>query len=98
MHEMHFKSEDGRDLQLISDGKTVWVNDEEGACVGRFGSGGVDVHRPAGEQELHGQCLDCIKGEPFRLPPSWMWKAFKRSMKKHYGISIPDGLVKLRGE
>lgn len=69
------------DVEIRSDGKTVWVNGPE-VCLGRFGPRGVDVHNDAaGQMEGH-QCLDC------RQEPDW--EAFKASMLKYHEVEVSD--------
>ena len=52
--------------EIISDGKTVWVNGADGMCLGRFSDAGVDVHRTSAEQAAGLlQCLDCCHALPF---------------------------------
>ena len=38
-------------VEICWDGRTVWVNDQSGCCIGRFSALGVDVHR-TGEQQI----------------------------------------------
>jgi hypothetical protein len=49
--------------QVLSDGRTVWVNEGAGGAVARLSSFGsvamVDVHRPLAQQCTDGECLDC---------------------------------------
>tara|TARA_Y100000034_G_scaffold128232_1_gene182489 strand:+ start:221 stop:625 length:405 start_codon:yes stop_codon:yes gene_type:complete len=69
------------DHDIVSDGKTVWVNSAQG-CLGRFSPNGVDVHKTAqGQIESGTACLDCSE-----VPD---WGEFVRSMKEHHGIEIP---------
>jgi hypothetical protein len=49
--------------QVLSDGRTVWINGPDGCSVGRFSAhGGIDIHRPAEEQRTLGACLFCKPG------------------------------------
>lgn len=82
-------AKEGRDFESISDGKTVWVNDATGMCLGRFSAEGVDVHRSAADQ-MAGlpQCLDCIHDIPFDAA----WPRFQASMLTHHGIVVRDEL------
>jgi len=83
--------------EIISDGKTVWVNGAEG-LLGRFGRGGIDVHRPAVEQAETGrECLHCTHTAPTAAD----WDVFVLKMKEHHGIEVgnayrPKKLKKLK--
>ena len=77
----------GNGHEVIWDGRNVWVNSGvDGSSIGRFGMGGVDVHRSVSEQiETGTECLDCIRAnglDGFRY--------FQASVLKHYGVSVPD--------
>src|SRR3546814_1899423 len=70
---------------IMSDGMTVWVHDEHGACIGRFSRFGVDVHQDFEGQLAGGpQCLDCCHD----LPPKESWERFVVSMRNHHGVSV----------
>ena len=70
--------------EVVSDGKTVWVNWSDGCCIGRYRVGNMDIHKTADEQFRTGtECLDCDHVAP-------TWSAFKDGMLKHYGIAIAD--------
>lgn len=70
---------------ITTDGKTVWVNSEDGSSIGRFGALGVDIHRSATEQlDGKGECLLCTHG---RTGPD-EWKMFVEGMMSLYGITI----------
>lgn len=68
--------------EIITDGRTVWVNSPE-VCLGRFGPNGVDVHNDTAGQMAGHQCLDCRPGDPD-------WEAFKTAMLKHHGITVAE--------
>jgi hypothetical protein len=71
--------------QVLSDGRTVWVNGPDGCSVGRFSAhGGIDVHRPAEEQRTLGACLFCKPG------PSGPedYKQFVRVIEDLFGVAI----------
>lgn len=73
--------------QIISDGRTVWVNAADGECVGRFSKFGIDVHQTARRQwQGEGECLYCTH-EP---PDSEGWNIFQREMLHHHGVDIGD--------
>lgn len=73
--------------QIISDGKTVWVNDHNGHCTGRFSKFGIDVHKSF---ELAGmgssECLHCTHEKPDFSG----WMDFVKAMEKHHGVLISD--------
>lgn len=73
--------------QMLTDGKTIWVNDNTGCCIGRFSARGVDVHNTgANQMKLDKQCLDCFhEGSPTAL-----WERFRSSMLTHHGVEIPE--------
>lgn len=77
--------------EVSSDGRRVWVNSPtSGASVARFSVFGstamVDVHREPAEQAEKGECLDCAAGEC----SLGLWNHFKRALRKHYKLEIPD--------
>jgi hypothetical protein len=75
------------DERVQSDGVTVWVHDAtDGSCTGRFGRMGIDIHRPASEQEALGQCLLCTHGPTG--PAEWL--RFVKAMKDIYGVTVSD--------
>jgi hypothetical protein len=73
-------------VQILWDGRMVWVNDLSGCCIGRFSARGVDVHRSGPEQMETGlECLDCVQD----LVPTQAWKRFRTSMEVHHGVRVP---------
>lgn len=77
------------DVQILSDGRTCWVNAPTGECIGRWSPVGVDVHRQLRDQlDGQGQCLDCVDGGS--------WRYFLDSMERHYGVEIPETLIEMR--
>ncbi len=76
--------------QVLSDGRTVWVNEASGGAVARLGSFGdiamVDVHRPLAQQCAEGECLDCRHD----LAGAEAWDYFKGSVLKHFGLTIAE--------
>lgn len=72
-------------FEVVSDGRTVWVNAETGECLGRFGPYGVDIHRTVKDQVAGGsQCLDCTH----TYPSLSEWEHFVATMKSVYGVTI----------
>jgi hypothetical protein len=76
--------------EVLWDGRTVWVNSGvDGSSIGRFSSGGVDVHFPASVQTETGkQCLACTSSCDRAA-----WDFFKTKMLEHYGVTIPDAAM-----
>lgn len=74
-------------VDIRSDGKTVWVNSDQGMCIGRFSRFGIDVHHDY-ETQARGcaQCLECAHGEP----DADGWRRFCALMLEHYGVEVPD--------
>jgi len=65
----------------------VWVNDDTGHCIGRFGRLGIDVHYPVAAQLEHGdQCLACSHGRTGEED----WQRFRALMLEHHGVDVPD--------
>jgi len=49
--------------EILTGANAVWVNDETGHCIGRFGRLGIDVHYPADQAlDQPSQCLACTHG------------------------------------
>lgn len=72
---------------LTFDGKTVWVNNDQGCCIGRFSKHGIDVHHDIKTQMEEGKvCQDCKPG-PTTIDD---WRCFQASMLAHYKIVIDD--------
>lgn len=75
------------DTEILSDGKTVWINASDGSCIGRFSRFGIDLHRSATDQMSgHPECLDCSHERP-RLEE---WRRFQAGAATHYGVIVPD--------
>lgn len=69
----------------------VWINAADGSCIGRFSKRfGIDVHTTLSEQ-LDGapQCLYCTHHPATEAD----WQDFRRAMKQHHGVIIPDTLI-----
>jgi hypothetical protein len=71
--------------EIVSDGKTVWVNGRNG-LLGRFGVNGVDVHRATKEQATQGECLFCTHEKT----SAYDWCVFRLYMKKYHKIAVPS--------
>lgn len=79
------------DIDVSADGKTLWVNDMYGCCIGRFSKiFGIDIHH-TGKEQLKGtqQCLFCVPGA---AGPE-EWKIFQDEMLKHYGVTVPTHYI-----
>lgn len=75
------------EAEVWGDGRTVWVNSgTTGACLGRFGPTGIDIHHDIDLQRNGGECLDCTHHTPDLAD----WRRFVDGMKKHYGIDVSD--------
>lgn len=71
--------EDRSPVQVTTDGITVWVCDNNGNTIGRFGRMGIDVHSADSTR-----CLYCTH-EP---TISKDWDVFVVQMRKHHGVNI----------
>lgn len=71
----------GDEVEVCTDRETVWVNGNDGGCIGRFSRSGVDVHKTATDQIRDGnECIDCFRGSD--------WKRFADGMLLHHGVKI----------
>jgi len=80
-------------IDLSTDGKTVWVHALDGSTVGRFSLVfGMDVHTTISAQ-LAGadQCLHCTHVKPKKED----WLKFCELMRQHYGIEIDPTLIQI---
>lgn len=79
-------------MQVSSDGRTVWVNDELGGCVARLGPFRVDVHRSTQEQIATGvACSDCYVVEMLGSMAKHgdkVWNDFVESVEALHGVVI----------
>lgn len=67
-------------FDISSDGKTVWVNGENG-CLARFGQNGIDIHTDEGLTD----CLFCTHSPTTTQD----WELFVSKMQFFYGIKVP---------
>lgn len=76
-------------IEVIGDGKTVWVNNESGDCLARFGTLGIDNHTST-EEQLNGasQCLYCTHGKTDIND----WLTLKLKVNEIYGVHVPEQL------
>ncbi len=70
-------------VDIISDGITVWVNSET-ACLGRFGRQGIDVHTVTPGTGGGSECLYCTHG----LTIAADWDVFVAKMLEHHGVLV----------
>lgn len=70
--------------QVLSDGRTVWVNDATGYAVARFSSKGIDIHQAAGCDG--GECLFCTHEETSDAD----WVLFRQKMVELKNIYVPE--------
>lgn len=74
-------------VEITTDGRTVWVNETTGCCIGRFSRFGLDVHRSMGEMITGaGECLHCTHGRPDKSG----WAVFQAMMKLHHNVHVMD--------
>lgn len=66
--------------ETTSDGTTVWVCDNSGYTIGRFGKMGIDIHQPP--ENGGSECLHCTHGIVTRED----WDVFVVKMLGHYGV------------
>lgn len=74
------------DVEISSDGATVWVNGPDGA-IGRFGARGIDVHTV----DTSG-CLYCTH----ELTGRSDWDVFAVKMREHHGVDVDDEHMPVR--
>lgn len=73
--------------EVLADGRTVWVNDPTGCCIGRFSRFGIDVHRSFAEQAANmGECLHCTHERPDLSG----WQTFREAMERHHAVTIAE--------
>lgn len=79
------------DIQVSSNGNTVWVTGFDGTCIGRFSKRfGLDVHTTMTDQ-INGkkECLYCTH----QTANEDDWKMFVHQIKINYDIEVPGNLV-----
>lgn len=73
--------------ELLSDGRTVWINAADGSNIARFGRMGIDVHTSITDQmKGASQCLACTHG----MTDFADWRRFQALVQEHYGIMVGD--------
>lgn len=71
--------------QITSDGRTTWVNGAV-SMVARFGPNHCEVY--AGDTTCN--CVYSLAYTDLRKTTELDWKEFKRRVKEHHGIDVPD--------
>lgn len=74
--------------QIVSDGRTVWVNGPDGGMVGRFGLAGIDIHRSLADQMEKGECLFCTH----TMTTADDWQLFIDKIRELFNVEIDDEL------
>lgn len=73
--------------EILASANAVWVNDDTGHCIGRFGRLGIDVHHAAAAALAEpSQCLACTHGRTSEAE----WQRFRALMLEHHGVAVPD--------
>ena len=76
-------------IQTLSDGKTVWINDDEGTCLGRFSKFGIDVHKSARHQAGGSHCLECKLGPTTAAD----WELFTKAMDRYHKVTVKNDVM-----
>lgn len=76
---------EGVDYQVVSDGRTVWVNAPDGNLA-RFGLGGIDVHREPALQAAEGACLFCTGDFTTQKD----WAVFVDKVRELHGVEVEE--------
>lgn len=77
------------DLDISTDGVTVWVHDHTGYCIGRFGRMGIDIHRLPTDK---GECLFCTHA----AVTADDWVVFQQQMKLLHDVEVADSFTPRR--
>lgn len=79
-----------RDVDIVTDGTTVWVNASDGMCIGRFGPRGIDIHQDTRGQLAGEHCLFCRKSaDPLAKRGTRSdWLLFVEKMRALHGVEI----------
>lgn len=79
------------EIVASENGATVWVNGDDGSCIGRFSKVfGIDVHTTATAQmDGASECIFCTKtpGGPQD------WAKFREKVLEAYGIDVPEDTI-----
>jgi len=85
------KPENTLSVETSADKSTVWVNYEDGSCIGRFSKRfGIDIHTTATEQmQGKGQCLYCTH----HTATYEDWLIFCEKLKLYYSVKLDPALL-----
>jgi hypothetical protein len=72
-------------IEILTDGRTVWVNADPGICIGRFSRLGAEVHNDFEAMTQGGK--ECLERWHGRMTTKH-WVRWVSSMRRHYGIDI----------
>ena len=72
------------DVEFVSDGRTVWINNALGYCLGRFGLMGIDVHVPPRDDQRR-ECAYCTHKPTTEAD----WHVFVEKMREVHGVRVP---------
>lgn len=76
---------DRYEIQVSSNGDTLWVNGDDGLCWARFSKRfGIDVHRSASMRVGTSECLYCTHGGAGVED----WAIFRAEVLRHHGVVI----------
>lgn len=79
------------EIRVSDDKGTVWINDDEGSCIGRFSRKfGIDVHNSV-TALMNGEphCLFCTH-EPAGEAE---WKLFIEAMSRNHAIEVDSSVL-----
>lgn len=77
-----------QNFEIITSLDTVWVNQNDGMCVGRFGKRAVDIHASTQEQLQGEHCKDCYSYKPKEVEQAW--ERFVTGMALHHGVKLTN--------
>lgn len=79
--------DDGRLFEVASDGRTIWVNADDGMLIGRFSQNGIEVHHGSPSNDGD-QAIPVFKQHG--VAPCASWDVFTQEIEAHHRIVIPD--------
>jgi hypothetical protein len=68
--------------EILTDGTTVWVNAENGLCLARFGTFGIDIH--SAEFPRTQECVFCTH----ERTTAESWRLFVEKVLQIHGILV----------
>lgn len=69
-------------VEVSTDGRTVWVNHDNVGAIGRFSTVGIDIHN-----DENNACEDC---GPHKGTPGQSWAHFQLGIMERHGVMVPD--------